>query len=147
MSRIARIVAVSLIMLFAAGIVFSDDQQAQNQSNEALIFGRFIGFGSGQFFLGHNGTGFLIGDSVGIVAMVAGVIIIPPGFPNGRYYIPTATTALAVFGAGALEYLISRIWEMNDLRKAIAGKVSFVAPEFQIGDTSLEMGISFRFYR
>ena len=159
MSRLFKVVSVMLLVFLAAGSLFAQDAQSGKPAWPAYAFTFLLGFGTGQFYLGQNGTGFLIGDAAGLAGLGVGYAVIASSiFSIGTSYTDTSLTSAGTgvivgYGlvvVGSIVFLISRIWEDIDIFGAVnrarqAGKVAEINPVLEIHNTSFEAGISIRY--
>ncbi len=144
MSRLITVIALILIGFLAAGAVFAQDLQPKAEW-PAYLLSVFIGFGTGHYYLGANGTPFLIGDVLGLGVEVGGLLY----ELGAAVALDTTQTldglTLVIVGAGI--FLVSRIWEVVDVFSAAdearkAGRVAAVVPVFSVRRTSFESGVA-----
>jgi hypothetical protein len=141
MPRFLKAALLIMLLSLVTGALFAQDVQASPHVRLARIMGIFVGYGTGQYILGENGTGFLVGDAIGATGIVAGYASFASSFVGARYYIPTHDTGLAILGGGAVVYLISRIWEIADLfRVRTGGTAGRLEPSLDVHNTSFEPG-------
>ncbi len=158
MSRFVKVVMISLLILLAAGTLFAQDA-GPKAAFPAYALSILLGFGTGHYYVGANGTPFLIGDLVGVGGMAAGGIIAVaslfsaatnPTYTGAANAISGAAIGYGVLGVGAAVYLVSRVWEDISIFGAVdaakkAGKVAEVVPVVNIQPTSFELGLSVKY--
>ena len=139
--RQLRNVTIVLLLLVVYEHTFAEPPTSSRPGWPATALSIFLGFGTGQYYLGQNGTGFLIADLLGLAAMVAGAEIgiayPPPSSHSTAPYSAETNLAYALAGAGAFVYVISRIWEVVDVldledRLQYEGKISMALPRLAI---------------
>lgn len=74
MARLPKIVTLVLLILLGAGALFAQ-AQPKKPAWPAYAFSLLFGFGTGQYYLGDNGTAFLIGDVIGLGGIIAGEVV------------------------------------------------------------------------
>jgi hypothetical protein len=158
MSRFLKIVSLTLLILLAGGALFAQGTQAK-PAWPAYAFSIVLGFGTGQYWVGANGTPFLIGDIVGLAGIVIGEVVIVSSVASALASpsvssVESAGTGVVVgYGivvVGGLVYLVSRVWEFVDVFGAVdkakkAGKVVEVVPVVEVRRTSFELGVSLKY--
>jgi hypothetical protein len=151
MSRFTKCFALSLAVL-CMGVLAIDAQQSIPPKPAWPGYGLaiFLGFGTGQYYLGANGTPFLIGDIAGVAVMAGGyayMIVAALGAPDPYAAI---TTSYIIIAAGGLVYSVTRVWEIVDIfgtaeRMRQAGKVVRIVPDISVRPTGVSMGVSVRY--
>ena len=114
-----------------------------------------VGFGTGHYYLGDDGTPFLIGNIIGLGGMVGGYVYELASIASITYSssssVQNALTGtyigLGVVVVGAGVYLASHIWEVVAIfgaadRARRDGRVAELTPVFNVRRTSCEPGIS-----
>ncbi|HVN77549.1 MAG TPA: hypothetical protein VMW38_00995, partial [Terriglobia bacterium] len=139
MSRLVKVVLLMLLVFLAAGSVFAQTTPPPKSSTPAYLLAILLGFGSGQYYVGENGTPFLIGDLAGWGMEIAGYLVILSDASSASYTSTADTGAYLVLG-GAAVLLVSRIWEIVDVFGAVdkaraAGRVA-VVPVIDVKRTS-----------
>jgi hypothetical protein len=116
-----RIILLLLsVLLLSATLLNAEPVSTVKASWPAYVFSAFIGFGVGQYYIGENGTPFLIGDLAGIAAMGGGYLYFMISLSNpANYYgmssiYSTALVGYGIVALGGFTFLASRIWEMVD---------------------------------
>ncbi|MGA2641289.1 MAG: hypothetical protein ABSG21_10365 [Spirochaetia bacterium] len=165
MSRLIKVVSLMLLVFLAAGNLFAQTTQPK-AAWPAYVLCIFPGYGFGHYYLGQNGTPFLLGDLIGAGVALAGMGLIASAFSPGSVlsidiflvffpYGPPPEivvdssefrTGCALLIAGGVVLLVSRIWEFIDVFAAVdraraAGKVA-VVPVFNVQRTSYKPGVS-----
>ena len=114
----------------------------------AFFLSVFVGFGTGQYYCGTNGTTFLLCDFLGL-AMTVAIVVDPFLLMQGARNLEEAFLSLFT---GPVLLLVSRIWQIFDVFWAIDearryGRVAEVVPalDVDIQRTSLELGVSLRY--
>jgi hypothetical protein len=110
----------------------------------------FLGFGSGQYYLGANGTPFLIGDIAGIAVMAGGYAYMLVGAMSAPDPYAVITTSYIIIAAGGLVYSVTRVWEIIDIfgtaeRMRQAGKVVRILPDISVQPTCISLGMTLRY--
>jgi hypothetical protein len=158
MSRFLKIVSLSLLILLAAGALFAQGTQPK-QAWPAYAFSILLGFGTGQYYVGANGTPFLIGDLVGVGGVVVGEVVILSSVASALSNPTSSSVASGGAGVivgyglivvGGIVYLVSHVWEIIDIFPAVdkarkAGKVVEVVPVVDVRRTSFELGVSLKY--
>ena len=159
MSRLFKVIALALLILLAAGALFAQDAPMSRPAWPAYALTYLLGFGSGNFYLGQNGFGFLIGDAAGIAGLgigyaviVSSVLAIGTGSTTSSL-TSAGTGVITGYGlvvVGSIVYLVSRVWEDIAIFGAVdkarkAGTVAEVEPILEMNNNSLEAGISIRY--
>jgi hypothetical protein len=154
MSRFLRIVTFALLAFLAAGAAFAQEaQDAQPKAAwPAYAYSLLLGFGSGQYYLGTNGTPFLIGDLIGVGAWIGGGIfaLSARSTTDAQAAISSTVTGSVFIIVGSLVYLVSHVWEIIDVFRAVdsaqrAGRVVEIVPVVDVRTTAWELGVSLRF--
>jgi hypothetical protein len=152
MSRLFKVVTLVLLVFLAANSLFAQEQP--KAAGPAYILSIFVGFGLGQYYLGQNGTPFLVGDLIGMGMVLAGMELVLTSFfaPSVSAWNDTVNTGCTAFMVGGIVFLVSRIWEIIDIFGAVnrarkAGKVAEVVPviDVDIQRTSFELGVNLRY--
>ncbi len=150
MPRAFRLVLVIFLALFAAGVVSAQGAPGPKPAWPAYLFSIFLGFGTGQYWVGGNGNPFLIGDlsCVGIAAIGAGLALGSPAPSSSG--LSGASAGYLMIGVGAIAFSVFRIWELIDVFGAVddarsAGKVAALEPVVTGSLTQLEMGVRLHF--
>ncbi|MGA2766474.1 MAG: hypothetical protein ABSG17_24280 [Spirochaetia bacterium] len=148
MSRLSKVVCLTVIVFLAAGAIFAQQTQAPRSSTSAIILTLLLGFGSGQYYLGDNGVGFLLGDAIGVVGVGVGYAVFASSFVGYyRYQTSTFDEGLALVAGGAIVLLVTRIWEIVDIFGRVEkgrqeGTVVEMEPVIDVRNTSFEAGVS-----
>ncbi len=154
MSRLFKVVTLVLLVFFAAGSLFAQEQP--KNAWPAFFLSIFFGFGLGQYYLGQNGTPFLLGDFIGAGVLTGGMYL------AARSLLPRAfgdsvdssefQAGYTLLIAGSVVILVSRIWQIIDVfgtvdRARKPGKVAGVVPviDVDIQRTSFELGVNLRY--
>jgi hypothetical protein len=151
MSRFFKLVSLVLLVLIGAEALSAQEAVAPPKASLARLLGVLVGFGAGQYYLGVDGTGFLVGDAIGAAGAGIGYAIFASSFVGiGRYRTSPHDTGLAILGGGTVVLLVSRIWELSDLfgrieRGRREGSVAQVQPVVNVRETSFEVGVSIRY--
>ncbi len=144
----------AFLVFLAAATAFAQDPGNTKKAWSAYALGLGVGYGTGHYYLGLDGKGFLIADLAGAISMGAGAAfiasdLVPPGssFYSGGQGL---SAGVGLAGIGMIVYLVSRIWEAADLFKAVdnerrAGRIVDIEPVIQARRTSLEAGFAIRF--
>lgn len=150
MNRFFKILAIVLIVLFCAGVLFAQSGPASKPGWPAYAFSILLGFGTGQFYLGENGVGFLVGD-LALYAGIAGYYVNLLTLPYGDYSALQTRIFVgsAILGIGSVITLVSRVWEIIDVigsvdRLTKEGKVASLTPTLEIRPTGVCFGLSCR---
>ena len=157
MSRAIKVITVLLLLFVIGGNAFAADA-APKSAVPAYLLSILLGYGSGHYYLGDNGTGFLIGDLAGTAGVVVGGVLAvsaaatvasATSYSDIEAAAATLTIGYVVVAAGSLITSVSRIWEVVDIfgkvDKAKAdGRVAeiTVTPVIEMTPTSFETGIS-----
>jgi len=153
MSRHIRFTALLLVLVLAAGGAFAEGAQAKS-AFPAYALSFLLGFGTGQYYLGENGTPFLIGDAVGLGLEVGGLIyevVSAASVTSDSASYESAVTGVYVgYGivlVGGIVYMVSHVWEILDVFSAVdrarqAGTVAAVSPIIDVTTTAYEPGIA-----
>jgi TM2 domain-containing membrane protein YozV len=157
MSKTAKAILLVLILSLSSSSLFADSQPAPKASWPAYALSVLLGFGTGQFYLGENGIGFLIGDASGVVLMGAGYFYMVSSLLSSAYSYSTSTTTTystimigyGIIAIGALTYLVSRIWEIVDTF-VVADKLGkegrfALLPIIEIDSNQASVQLSFRY--
>jgi hypothetical protein len=159
MSRLARITALALVLFTVASSAFAQEPGPKS-SFPAYLFTLFLGFGTGHYYLGANGTPFLLGDVAGVGLATAGLVIAGVNAAGGAYAVDGVMTdgfrgaliGFGVAGAGCIVLAISRVCEIVDIFAKVdqaraEGRVASVTmePAFSVTGTSFEAGVSLRY--
>ena len=153
MSRLFKVVCLTVIIFLAAGAIFAQQTQAPRSSTSAIILTLLLGFGSGQYYLGDNGIGFLLGDAIGVVGVGVGYAVFASsfvGYGYSRYQTSTFDEGLALVAGGAIVLLVTRIWEIVDIFGRVEkgrqeGTVVEMEPVLDVRNTSFEAGVSIHY--
>jgi len=159
MSRFTKAVLVVLLVLAVAGVAFGQGAPFMRPAWPAYALSIFFGFGTGHYYVGANGTPFLIGDVGGIAAVGVGYALIAsslistglnPSSTNVGSLETGVITGYGLIVVGGIVYAISRIVEDISIFGAVdsavkAGKVAQIEPVLQLTNTSLEVGLSIRY--
>jgi hypothetical protein len=157
MSRFLRIVTMALLILLAGGALFA--QGSAKASWPAYPLAIIVGYGTGQYYVGANGTPFLIADVVGDAALYGGLIyaVVSAASVIGNQSMSGAANATTgvlvgygIAGVGSVVLLVSRIWQIVDVFGAVDkaradGKVVEVVPVVDVRRTSFELGVSLKY--
>ncbi len=145
MSCLLRVVTLAVLVFFAGSSLSAQDQP--KPAGPALLLSLFVGFGTGQYYCGTDGTKFLVSDLAGLT--MTAVVLTSPGILLSAGSLEAAFTFL-VFGP--VTFLVSRIWQILDVFCAIdearkAGRVAEVVPAINVGirRTSFDLGVSLRY--
>ncbi len=152
-----KVLVVVLLVLFCAGSLFADGGAAK-PGWPAYFFSIFLGFGTGHFYLGEDGTGFLLGDLAGLAGVVGSVayMLVATYSLYGDFSLPSVSalqstylTGFAIMGAGLVVTLVSRIWEIVDVIAAVnrlteEGRVASLSPTLDVRPGSVSLGLSYR---
>lgn len=142
------LVVIGIAMIFTSQTFAQDSRPRASWPGYAL--GILLGFGTGHYYFGENGTPFLVGEVVGFGGIVVGLVKLN----NASLSSPTMTVGDALHSpevslalAGALVFWVSRIWEIADLfgaadRAKRAGRVADLCPVVNVQRTSHAPGIS-----
>lgn len=151
MSRLFKIVTLAFLIFLAAGALFAQDAQPK-AAGPAYALSILLGFGTGQYYLGTNGTPFLVGDLIGVGAWIGGGLfaLSARGATDTQAAVPLTVTGFAFVLAGSLVYLVSHVWEIIDVFAAVeraqkAGTVVEMVPVVDVRRTSWELGVSLKF--
>jgi hypothetical protein len=151
LSRFLRIVTFALLAFLAAGVVSAQDAQPK-AAWPAYAYSLLLGFGSGQYYLGANGTPFLVGDLIGVGAWIGGGIfaLSARSTTDAQAAISSTVTGSVFIIVGSLVYLVSHVWEIIDVFHAVdsaqrAGRVVEIVPVVDVRRTAWELGVSLRF--
>ena len=146
MPRAFRLVLVISLALFAAGVVFAQEARETKPVWPAYLFSIFLGFGTGQYWVGGNGNPFLIGEvsCVGIAVIGAALAFGSPAPTSSG--LSGGSVGYLMIGAGAIALSIFRIWELVNVFGAVddarrAGKVAAFEPIVDGNLTQLEIGV------
>ncbi len=141
--------------MLSANSLFAKPQETPRQAWPAYAFSILLGFGTGQYYLGENGTGFLIGDVGGIVCMVGGYVYMASALISAASLSPgssltTVGTGYAIVGVGAVVYLVSRVWEVVDIfgtaeRLRKGGKVAGLQPVIDVRPDAVAFEVSYSY--
>ncbi len=158
MSRFTKAVLVVLLALAVAGVAFGQDAPFVRPAWPAYALSILFGFGTGHYYVGANGTPFLIGDVGGIAAIGVGYALIAStlistGLGQNTNVGSVETGVITGYGlivVGGVVYAISRIVEDITIFGAVdravkSGKVAQIEPVLQLTNTSLELGLSIRY--
>lgn len=146
MSHSVKVALLALAVVSVSPAAFAQDAQATPRPAwPAYLFSIFVGFGTGQYWVGENGTLFLVGDlsSLAVVGVGAIVAASSPSASSG------ATAGYVAAGVGAIAFSLFRIWELIDVLGAVenarkAARVAEIAPVVDVRATSLEVGVQLR---
>jgi hypothetical protein len=146
MSHAGKLVIMMLIMVLAAGVVFAQSAPAPKPAWPAYLFSIFLGFGTGQFWVGGNGNLFLIGDLSCVGVMAAGAVTVLSSSPSSTSGLSGVSVGYLMIGVSAVALSVFRIWELIDVFGAVEaarkeGKVAEMEPVLSVSPTSLEMGV------
>jgi hypothetical protein len=108
---------ILVVLVFLIGnVVYAQSMSPTKPDWPAYALSVLVGFGTGQFYLGSNGTCFLISDTASLVSLGGGLLLfyyVSVNYSQSGYLgYRVATIGLA--GAGAIAYLISRSWQFID---------------------------------
>ncbi len=158
MNRSLKILAIVLVVLFCAGTLFAQSE-GKKAAWPAYPLSIILGFGTGQFYLGENGLGFLIADVVAYGAVIGGGIYMVSAAaaavlnPDPVAALAEASTAALVgytiIGVGSVVWLVSRIWEVVDTFGAVdrlskAGKVAALEPTLEVRPDGVAFGLTYK---
>jgi hypothetical protein len=159
MSKSFKVLAIVLVVLFCAGTLFA--QSAEKKAAwPAYAFTIILGFGSGEYYLGENGTGFLIGDLLGIGTMVGGsiyMVVAPLSAAMNPDPLAAAADAITAFyvgvgiiSVGSVVYLVSRVWQAVDTfmtagRLMQEGKVAAITPVIDVRPQGVAFELSYKY--
>jgi hypothetical protein len=157
MSRFLKIVTLALLILLAAGSLFA--QSSAKPAWPAYPLAIILGYGTGQYYVGANGTPFLVADIVGDVAVYGGLIwavssaasvLTNPSATGAADAATGVFIGYGLVGVGSVVLLVSRIWQIVDVFGAVdkaksAGKVVEVVPVVDVQRTSFELGVSLKY--
>ncbi len=145
MPRSPRLPALVLLVFLAAGSVVAQEQP--RSSATAFLLSTFVGFGSGRYYCGANGIGFLVADSISVVMVGYGLLS-----GSSASSFNGALQGAAFIELGAVVFLISRIAQIVDIFGVIdegkkAGRLTDIIPviDVDVQRAALEMGISFEY--
>jgi len=146
MPRAFRLVLVISFALFAADVVFAQDALETKPAWPAYLFSIFLGFGTGQYWVGGNGNPFLIGEvsCVGVAAIGAALALGSPAPTSSG--LSGGSLGYLMIGAGTIALSVFRIWELINVFGAVddarrAGKVAAFEPMVNGNLTQLEIGV------
>jgi hypothetical protein len=158
MNRSLKVLAVVLVVLFCAGAVFaqSGDKKAAWPAYPLSIL---LGFGTGQFYQGENGVGFLIADVAGYGGIIGGAVYMMVAVASAAFN-PLSVTSISdlatatlvgytIIGVGSVVWLVSRIWEVVDTfgtvdRLSKAGQLAGLTPTIDVRPTGVSFGLSYK---
>jgi hypothetical protein len=124
--------------------VSAKGQDKPKSAAPAFFLSVFVGFGTGQYYCGTNGTPFLLLDILGLTMTFVGVpaAISSQNFSDAAYFLVV----------GPFTFLFSRIWQIFDVFWAIdearrAGRVAKVVPAIAVDvrRTSFDLGVSLKY--
>ena len=154
MSHTGKLVVLMLIIVLGAGAAFAQNAGAQGGGAHgseaqgspgtkpawpAYVFSIFLGFGTGQYWVGGNGNLFLVADLSCVGLMAAGAVT---AFSASS----SMTVGYLMIGASAMAFSAFRIWELIDVFGAVEdsrkeGKVAQMEPVLSVSPTSLGLGV------
>ena len=151
MSDILKIILVMLCIILTAGVLFAQSATDAKPAWPAYFFSIFLGFGTGQYWVGSNANLFLVGDlsCVGVIAIGA-VIVYGSSGSSSRPALTGAGLGYLMIGVSAIVYSAFRLWELLDVFNAVdkakqAGSVTEFYPVVTVNPTSIELGFRLRF--
>jgi len=144
MPRPLKVVALLLLAFLAGGSLSAEEQP--KAAAPAYLLSAFVGFGTGQYYCGANGIGFLVVDIVGV-----GVVVYGLGSASGSTFSQGLQGA-AFIELGGLVLLVSRIGQIINVFGAVErakreGRLADVVPviNVDIRRTSFELGVALRY--
>jgi hypothetical protein len=153
MQRI-RVLAVVMLLALAVGSVFGAAPETPRPAWPAYGLSILLGFGTGQYYLGENGTGFLIADAGGIACMVGGYVYMLSAVGalalNPSASLDTLYIGYGIVGVGAAVWAVSRIWEIVDIfgtaeRLRQEGKVASLQPVLDVRPDAVAFEVSYSY--
>jgi hypothetical protein len=151
MSHILKIIVVMLCIILFADALFAQSPTDVRPAWPASLFSIFLGFGTGQYWVGSNGNLFLVGDlsCVGVIAIGA-VIVYGSSRSSSSPALSGAGAGYLMIGVSAIAYSAFRLWELLDVFNAVdtarrAGSVTEFYPVVAVNPTSIELGFRIRF--
>ncbi len=160
MNKSFKVLAIVLVVLFCAGTLFAQSDEGKKAAWPAYAFSILLGFGTGQFYLGESGVGFLLGDLAGVAGVIGGSVyffsasvaaITNPDPIAAATELGTATLiAYTIIGVGTVVTLVSRIWEVVDTigtvdRLTKEGRVAVLMPTLDVRPNAVSFGLSYRY--
>ena len=144
MFRPLKVVTLAFLVFFAASSLFAHTQP--KAALPALLLSVFVGFGSGQYYCGTDGTKFVLYDVGGLGMTALGAIMLASNDLDQSF------TGISFLLAGAGTFLVSRIWQIFDVFWAVdearkAGRIAEVVPvvDVDIQRASFELGFSLKY--
>ena len=150
MFRFTKCFALCLVILCMAVIAVDAQQTVPTKSAQTgYALAIFFGFGSGQYYLGANGTPFLIGDIVGFTGMASGLVYMLAYSSDPDPWVVFITGSYIMI-AGGLVYFVTRVWEIVDIfgtaeRMRQAGKVVRIVPDISVQTTHISLRLNVRY--
>jgi hypothetical protein len=143
-SLASKLVIITCTVTLAAGIAFAQATPEAKPAWPAYLFSIFLGFGTGQYWVGENGNLFLIGDAscVGVVALGAVMASLSAGTSPPSAQV---TVGYVMVGVGAIALSVFRIWELIDIFGVVdtarkSGKVAEIDPVIIASPASFGLG-------
>jgi len=152
---VSRAILLSvLLILVVGGAVFAQGVQTR-AAWPAYALSIVLGLGTGQWYLGENGLGFLIGDVSGVAIAAGGAaylyeMLVVGSSPVGSdSFAETVAIGSTIVGAGALVFLVSRVWGILDIVDALdrdrqAGKVANLEPVIEMRPQGVAFELSYK---
>jgi hypothetical protein len=120
---IPRIVVVLLLGVMLVAALPAEDQASPRPMAPAVLLSIFLGFGSGQYYLGESGVLFTVGDVAGIGLVAGGVAYVLVAWADTAHYTtkltsygsesyPETTAGYVMLGGGIVVYAVSRVWQL-----------------------------------
>ncbi len=154
MSGSRKALVLFLLVAVGAGTAFAQASPPPREAWPAYGLSIFVGFGTGHYYLGANGTPFLIGDVAGLGLVGGGYIYMLSsilGAASNPYSFDPATAYVGygIVGLGVLVFVVSRVWEVVDVFGVVErlrgeGKV-VVTPVIRVesNQTSVELAFNY----
>jgi hypothetical protein len=119
--KMVRILLIAVLVGACAGSAFSQSEEASRRLAVANALAGLVGFGTGQYYLGRNGLGFLVGDAVGAGCVVGGLALDIYGWEQSGWFTSSQPSAVPLIAGsvllvgGSAVYIVTRIWEIVDM--------------------------------
>lgn len=146
-----RLAISALLVLLAVEAASAQAPANAKKAWPAYVLGIGLGYGTGHYYLGLDGTDFLIADLAGAISIGAGAAFIASALvpPGSNFYSGGSglSTGIGLAAIGLAIYVTSRIWEGIDLLGAIdksrrAGGLVGIEPVIDARRTSFEAGFA-----
>ncbi len=157
--RFPTIIVVLLIGMLCVGSLDAADRVSQRPVWPAYFLSIFLGFGSGQYYLGESGTGYLLGEIGGIAGVLAGTgyllytviknydtTLPPSSFMDAVY--SDALLGYGVMLAGFGVFVVVRVLEIVDVvtyESRRDGDTAFVSPLIDVRPRGVSLSIRMRY--